>query len=417
MAPKTAKQTERAFCLKCGHTIDLKHGTAEDNECAKCGSEMAPLTNKLVKLKPINIFRIGKWKGFTYTIKHLDEMVQNFKDGVMRAYLKITEDGNHGSIQRPLLSSLAFGWVDELKREGERLFASFKQVPEAVAKLITGGALKQKSIEVWPDYHTTDGKPRGACLECILVFGTGLPGVHDLEEAAEMFTEVKSDGVKHEIAVDEMTSHDPGDVGTGDTNNKPDSAGGRSRQSVAGKAKSKKEIAIMDEVEILKAEIAKLKAKAELASLQSQEDANKAREAITAERDAMEVERDAALKKYDELQTAFDELRKSKVEEFVAEVIKTGQLEPARKDAVVAELMKLTVEQSEDYRKRLKGLPSLFKTDAVATGDTDPPSGEPDDLDSENRDKAIKAAMKADKDLTYTEADERLFGGGGGRLV
>ncbi len=406
----------RAFCLTCGHTIDVKHGTAEENECAKCGAEMAPLTNKLVRLKPINIFRTGTWKGFPYTIKHLDEMVQNFKDGIIRAYIKVTNDNEHGRVgDRPLLSSLAMGWVDSLKRDGERLYASFKQVPEAIAKLITGGGLKQKSIELWPRFKTTDGKERGAALEAILFFGTGLPAVHDLEEAAELFQEVKSDCEKHTIAVEKMTSHDPGDGGTGDTNNNRDPAAGRSRHSAAGKKSNPQELKVEidpKEFQVLVADQAKLKVSQDEASTHKAH-AEKLQASLTEAEGKVETltkDRDKAVK-------AVEDSKKSTVEAFVATVVKGGKLEPARKDAVVSEIAKMTDEQAEDYRKRLESLPSLFKTDEVETTKPGDEDGASDDLDSEKRDKAIKAAMKADKTLSYTAADEKLFGGGSGRLV
>lgn len=410
-----ATETHRAFCLQCGSTIELKHGKAEDYECAKCGAEMAVLSAEHKAVRNVNVFRAGMWKGFRYTVQHLEEMIRNFNDRIIRPYLQITDDGTHRGA-RPVLASLAFGWVEKLWRDGERLYADFKQVPETIAKLIVKGALKQSSIEVYPNFRTTDGKEHGAALEAVLMFGTGLPAVYDLEDAAELFTAVETENEKHNIVLDEMTSHDPGDGRTGDIHNSPDPSGGRSHQPVRRDSKSTKEKAKVEidakEYQALVADQAVLKVMTDEAGKRKAEV-----QKLTASLSEAEGNVKTLTRERDEAVKAVGESKKATVETFVSTVVKDGKLEPARKDFAIAELCSLTDEQATDYRKRLEGLPSLFKTDAVETGDTEKKTGEPDKLDTEARDSAIKAAMKADKDLTYMAADEKLFGGSGRRLV
>ncbi|MDY6904094.1 MAG: hypothetical protein SWH61_05345 [Thermodesulfobacteriota bacterium] len=51
----------------------------------------------------------------------------------------------------PKTDSPAYGWVEKLKREGGKLFARYKQVPDALKSAIGDGRYKYKSIAVRPD--------------------------------------------------------------------------------------------------------------------------------------------------------------------------------------------------------------------------------------------------------------------------
>ncbi len=177
----------KADCPHCGEIILMaKDDKAEEHLCPTCEAQMKARVIETTTMKGMNLFRAGFWNGRKYGIDFLDKVVENFNAGYMEPYLKITADGSHLP-QPPIFRNLSFGWIDRLWREGEGLYADFKDVPTQVEAAIKSGRLKKRSIEIPLNFRTGDGVLRGPVLKSALFFGQGQPLVHGLEDLVEVF--------------------------------------------------------------------------------------------------------------------------------------------------------------------------------------------------------------------------------------
>ena len=407
-----ANKPFHAVCKDCGKPATVNHGDVSENECGDCGGALMSATVKHVNLEPMHVFSAGKWKGKNYTEAHLDQMVANYKAGILRPYLKITRDGEHGEIgDAPLLESLAFGWVSKLFRQGKKLFAAFKQVPEEIAKLITGGALKQKSAEIWHDFQTTDGKRHGMALECILMFGTGIPGVHNLDDAAAYYTYPDTEDISAIIdflgvteagaaASDDTSNNPPPDGGNGPAEADPDETTEKETDDVDLKPEEYKGlVAAKERLNVVEQEMTRFKKETETTAAKLKD--------VEAKAAKLTAERDAALKQ-------IADAKRTDVEAFVGKLVDDMQLEPARKEAVVEEILARSDEDAKAYKDRLSALPALPTKEQVDAAEREKSDTKVQGVDTEARHKKIRALMKVNPKLSYTEAEEQLFGGDGG---
>lgn len=95
-------------------------------------------------MKWCEVFKAGthtdsKGNKKTWTIKDLDEIVANFNDKNPDVPLVI----GHPRIDAP-----AYGWVEALKREGDKLFAAYKDVAAEFAEWVKGGRYRTRSISL-----------------------------------------------------------------------------------------------------------------------------------------------------------------------------------------------------------------------------------------------------------------------------
>ncbi len=94
------------------------------------------------------IFRAGKYKGrdgedLTYTEADLDLIVKNFNEAENPMVPNV--------VGHPEDNSPAYGWVESLKREGKKLFATFKDVPAEFMEAVNKGLFKNRSISLYPN--------------------------------------------------------------------------------------------------------------------------------------------------------------------------------------------------------------------------------------------------------------------------
>lgn len=78
----------------------------------------------------------------TFTTGDLDAIVASYDPATLEAPLVFGH---------PTTNAPAYGWVTSLKRQGEKLFASFAQVPAAVRQLVAQGQYKYVSMSLMPD--------------------------------------------------------------------------------------------------------------------------------------------------------------------------------------------------------------------------------------------------------------------------
>ena len=77
---------------------------------------------ELKSVKGVEVFMTGKWNGDRYTDEDLDAMIANF--GIVEAPLKI----GHG--EQEFSGVPAVGWIEKIYKEGKKLFADIKDIPE-----------------------------------------------------------------------------------------------------------------------------------------------------------------------------------------------------------------------------------------------------------------------------------------------
>lgn len=99
-------------------------------------------------MKWCEVFRTGKHTSANgeerdWTIADLDKIVAKFHEKQPSAPIVI----GHPKTNNP-----AYGWVEDLKREGETLFASYKQVCNEFKEWVNEGRYKNRSISLYPDF-------------------------------------------------------------------------------------------------------------------------------------------------------------------------------------------------------------------------------------------------------------------------
>lgn len=141
----------------------------------------------------VEIFGAGTWtpaSGGTITITtdDLDTMVANFaftKESLgFKPRLKLGhQDTNKffgGTKGAP-----NFGFVDEMKRVGDKLVATFRDVPTALFDLMRTGRYNTVSVEVLPKVDI-EGRTFQSVLTAVAVLGAELPAVKGLAELADV---------------------------------------------------------------------------------------------------------------------------------------------------------------------------------------------------------------------------------------
>lgn len=137
----------------------------------------------------LEIFAAGTWSpanGGKITVEEsdLDEMVAHFSDlrgsNIVKPHLKL----GHGDAQRwfgQKTGTPTLGWVDNVWREGQKLFANIVDVPEALLDMIRQRRYHNVSVEVFrPGEIEFKGKKLGHVLSAIAILGTEMPAVTDL---------------------------------------------------------------------------------------------------------------------------------------------------------------------------------------------------------------------------------------------
>jgi ribosomal protein S27AE len=405
--PDEKKETaKRALCVKCGAEVDATEGDPSEYECAVCGSTMVRFQLETATIDDVEIFRTGNWKKHNYTIEDLDSMIRNHEKGVIRGYAYVSPDGDHDDRphgSRPLLTALAQGWIDKMWRVGDRLKARIKQVPRRLAELWEAGAVKSKSVEVWPTFYTTDGKEHGAAFEAVLVFGRGLPAVYDLDDAIKVYYTVDRTPQKSKVRIDVAEMIDGASEGTTDPAGDEDHKINDPPAPGAKGAKAKKEKRMSEELERQKAEIEKIaQMRADLEVERLKVEHASALQKMQAERDAIKAEADKA-------KEALKAARRGEIEKFVVARIDAKQIVPAGRDATIAHMLDMDEATEADYRKRLENLPAAHTDATVPTTEPKTEVAEDKNLDEdEKRAKAIedKAAelMKVSPKLSAMEA-------------
>jgi len=117
----------------------------------------------------MEVFRSGDYgaKG-AYTLATLQQMAEDYRPDLLEAPLTF----DHAQ------AGPAYGWVARLRREGDRLVAVIKGVPQAIKELVRSGAYKRRSVELMRKLPQT-GRPY---LRAVSLLGAATPEVKGLRD-------------------------------------------------------------------------------------------------------------------------------------------------------------------------------------------------------------------------------------------
>lgn len=130
-------------------------------------------------IKGIQIFRAGTWNGRTYTVKDIDGMIKAAATIGFKPPVKLGHTNDPGAP--------AYGYVTNLRREGETLLADFEHVPDELVAQIRERRYDQVSSEILLDFDHGGTKYRRA-LRAVAVLGAHAPGVANLKPLSEFLS-------------------------------------------------------------------------------------------------------------------------------------------------------------------------------------------------------------------------------------
>ncbi len=135
-------------------------------------------------LAGVEIFRSGRWNGDPYSVADLDEMVANFPLVGFQVPVKLGHADDPGEP--------AYGWVQSVRRLGDRLVADLIDLPEKVFRAIKERRFDAVSSEIFWDLER-DGKTFRRVLKAVSLLGAEIPAVADLKPLREVFRGLVAD--------------------------------------------------------------------------------------------------------------------------------------------------------------------------------------------------------------------------------
>ncbi|KKL62145.1 hypothetical protein LCGC14_2188110, partial [marine sediment metagenome] len=125
-------------------------------------------------------------EGCEFTEEQLDLVVSAYwaTKGKLDPPLKLGHDEDQALVQED--GYPAAGWVANLRRVGDRMYADLMNVPKRVAELIRAGAYKHLSIELNKDFSVDETK-YPMMLTGLALLGADLPAVDSLGGIADLY--------------------------------------------------------------------------------------------------------------------------------------------------------------------------------------------------------------------------------------
>ena len=247
------------------------------------------------------IFSAGTWNGDTYESKDLDRMVEAYQ-ATAESYkpkIKLSHDHPKGWP--------SVGWIENVRRVGEKLFADFRGIPKTIYDMIQAKGYSGKSAEIlWNP--VMGGQKFPYFLKAVALLGVDMPGVDNLSDL--MANLYSSDGGEARAYQSQAPE---GEIKTYDLENQ-------------------KEDADMDKVEQLQKDLAEANAKladvsGQVASYAKENgELKKASEDATARAESAE----GKLKEYSDAEVT------RKVQSTVEKLIADKKLAPANKEKAYA---------------------------------------------------------------------------------
>lgn len=137
-------------------------------------------------IKDVEIFAAGTWNSDTYTVNDLDAMVTAFnktKEKV-KPFLKLGHNEDQELLEKDGLP--AAGWIENLRRVGEKLVADFIGVPKTIYELIKAGSYRTVSSEIYWNFGL-DGEKYPYLLKAVAILGADIPAVSTLKDIMSLY--------------------------------------------------------------------------------------------------------------------------------------------------------------------------------------------------------------------------------------
>lgn len=144
-----------------------------------------------METKDINgteIFSAGIWNGDEYTVADLDEIARGFAEtqNAIKPYLKLGHSKQQKILQNDGLP--AAGWIDNVRRVGNKLVADFKHIPKKLHDIIAKGGYRRVSSEIFLNF-SINGKTYPKILKAVALLGADTPAVRNLDDILALYDE------------------------------------------------------------------------------------------------------------------------------------------------------------------------------------------------------------------------------------
>ena len=143
-------------------------------------------------LRDCEIFAAGEWNGLPFTEADLDKIVASFDalNLTGRVPLKM---GHDGADARSNDGAPALGWVDTVRRVGNKLLATISLTSEKLAEGIRAGAYKFVSVELLKNVQA-DTRQLPWVLDAIALLGATQPAVGTLKALSQSLAPMSRSG-------------------------------------------------------------------------------------------------------------------------------------------------------------------------------------------------------------------------------
>lgn len=222
----------------------------------------------------------------TWSTDDLDRLVSSYNPEAHEAPICI----DHNEAGGPVIGGPAYGWVEALKREGDKVLARFKDVVPEFAEMVNKGLFKKRSISIYPD----------GSLRHVAWLGAKPPAIKGLKDFTFNDNEAELKGI---FAYSELSAN-----------------------------VMFQEVTPMPTVEELQAKL---------------EAEKTARATAESKASKLETENKLLNAQFSEAQTA---AKKAKIDSFIEDGIKAGKILPAWKEKGLAEFMMALESQTQEYQ-------------------------------------------------------------------
>lgn len=287
-----------------------------------------------VDLLNIPIFSTGIWEGKgsapggdNIDEKFLDEIVTSFQKIGNRIKPRMVLTHNKGASQTAT-GMASLGWITNLRRNANILYADIRKIPKKIADLIDNGAFARFSPGVWSKINL-NGATYNNVLEHLALLGADLPANTDLDGLVDLYYS------KDEYTIENFVSYE--------TENESKIIGNNEEKSIQEEDMEDQKIQeLMEEIKNLKDTNKELTEKVS--------NFEKEKEDIALERDKLQEKIES------EKQNAYSQ----KVESSIDKWIEDGKILPSQKHAIQALASEMGNEKTFSYNdgesiKELKG--------------------------------------------------------------
>ena len=151
-----------------------------------------------VNIANVEIAAVGKWHGMAngkpveieITAKDLDALVDSFDElsGNEKLNYEPPVKLGHDDKQKLLQEDgyPAAGWIDSVKKVGNKLVSAWRDVPKKIAELIKAGAYRKISPEFYSDY-AIGGKTYSRVLKAVSLLGADIPAIKSTKDIAALY--------------------------------------------------------------------------------------------------------------------------------------------------------------------------------------------------------------------------------------